>query len=255
MAKIITRLSGRLGNNLFQISTAYSLAKKYNRKLVVFSDNKEYFNSIFKDLDHTNIINFTHGSFTEPNNLFAKCIKININNNNTVIYGYFQNEKYFIDCRDELIKLFTDNAIYKSIDNIYTNSYFIHVRRGDYINNSYHYINLDNYYKKAINYIESKTQNPHFYIISDDIEYCKKYTIFDNINKSFVNNNTIETLYILSMCSLGGICGNSTFAWWGAWLNTNNNKIVIFPNKWLNCGPETDTSDIYFKGSVVIDIT
>jgi hypothetical protein len=130
--------------------------------------------------------------------------------------------------------------------------YLIHVRRGDYLTNNLHGINLDKYYKTAIEYITSRDSNAKFCIMSDDIEYCKSYDAFKNINKIFYDNkNHVESLYAMSLCSKGAICPNSTFSWWGSYLNKNPNKVVIFPNKWFNADYPVD---IYYKNSIVLPI-
>jgi hypothetical protein len=63
--------------------------------------------------------------------------------------------------------------------------------------------------------------------------------------------STLNTLYLMSLCKKGGICSNSSFSWWGGYLNTNPNKIVVFPNKWINTNYIVD---IQYDGSTIIDI-
>jgi hypothetical protein len=126
------------------------------------------------------------------------------------------------------------------------------VRRGDYVNHPLHQIEYDSYFPKAISYILEKDKDAHFYIVSDDIEYCKTYRVFNNINKTFLESvPELETLYFMSFCWKGGICSNSTFSWWGSYLNQNPDKIVVFPSKWLN---NNSPNDIYYENSVVIDV-
>ena len=144
----------------------------------------------------------------------------------------------------------TNNSLHAGV--ISTQSYFIHIRRGDYVNSPKHYVELQNYYINAVKYITDIDSSALFYIISDDITWCKTYKPLVNINKIFYENtNELETLYFMSKCVKGGICGNSTFAWWGSYLNQNSNKIVIFPNKWINTGA---IIDIYYEGSIVIAV-
>jgi len=88
----------------------------------------------------------------------------------TLIYGYLQNEKYFKDYKNDIMCLFK-NDIYHDIYHDIKASCFLHIRRGDYVNNTSYVINYDKYYKSAIEYIESRYNNIHFYIFSDDIEY------------------------------------------------------------------------------------
>jgi hypothetical protein len=103
----------------------------------------------------------------------------------------------------------------------------------------------------AIKHILSITPEAHFYIVSDDIEYCKTFAGFKKINKTFIDLPALETLYLMSLCEKGGICGNSTFSWWGSYLNKSSQKVVTFPGKWLK---NTWKNDIYYNDSVVIPL-
>ena len=128
-------------------------------------------------------------------------------------------------------------------------SYFIHVRRGDYLNSDLYSFDADKYYKLAIQHILSVTPNAHFIIVSDDIKYCKTYPVFNNIYKTFLDLPVLETLYLMSLCEKGGICANSTFSWWGSYLNENPNKIVLFPEKWIQ---KPWPNDIIYEKSIVV---
>jgi hypothetical protein len=253
---------GGLGNQLFQICFGYSLSRQNNLRLSIIPsrdnvhkvDNSKYFRSIFK---HFQVQKNTYDDnyYLEPvdkynsyiPDLFAqKCTK------SKTFAGYFQTEKYFIHYKDELISIFTDNDVYQSVYNLNRNnkSYFIHIRRGDYLSSSSLYINLDKYYENAINYVLKIDRKAHFYIISDDIDYCKSYHVFQDINKTFYENqDELETLYFMSLCKKGGICCNSTFSWFGSYFNTNPGKIVIFPDKWDN---ELGGNDIYYTNSIIL---
>ncbi|MDR3258916.1 MAG: alpha-1,2-fucosyltransferase [Fusobacteriaceae bacterium] len=158
-------------------------------------------------------------------------------------YGWWQNEKYFKEIEGIIRKdfKFTDVLSQKNCE-IKTkieksNSISIHIRRGDYIEN----VGLGRlaplyYYKNAISYISKEVKNPVFFIFSNDIEWCKK-----NINIEFITyyidwNNGEESyrdMQLMSLCK-HNIIPNSSFSWWGAWLNSNPDKIVIAPEKWFN---------------------
>jgi len=257
MYTISVETIGGLGNQIFQIVFIYALAKKYNLNYFIIpllrnyhnSKNIQYYDSIFKHFNkHKEDIKHI---FNEPSEkVFSYISNIDIKNN-TIFKGYFQNEKYFKEYKNEIIKLLTDNPIYENIEK--NNSYFIHIRRGDYIQKQLHFINLDIYFKNVIEYILSIDKDTHFYIISDDISFCKKYEIFKSINKDFyTNKNPLETLYFMSKCYKGGICSNSTFSWWGSYLNINDNKIVTFPDKWINLNIPVD---IYYKKTLLFSTT
>lgn len=161
---------------------------------------------------------------------------------NVYFEGYWQSEKYFINIKEKIIKEFnfpeiTEQKNISILEKIeQRNSISIHIRRGDYLNNTL-YSNICNtrYYKKAINYIESKIDNPIFFIFSNDINWCKENFYFEeayfvdwNIGKS-----SFRDMQLMSLCK-HNIIANSSFSWWGAWLNDNKEKIVVAPTKWLN---------------------
>ena len=154
-------------------------------------------------------------------------------------FPYYLIEKYFCDNKKEILELFEpEEERLQALKNKYKhldNSFFIHIRRGDYVNHWLHYINLDEYYKKSIEYVYTLHPDAYIYIISNDLNYCKSLSYL-NTDKFIYSENTneLDDLYLMSLCNLGGICCNSSYSWWGAYLNTNVSKIVIFPNKWVN---------------------
>ncbi|WP_304067731.1 alpha-1,2-fucosyltransferase [Pedobacter glucosidilyticus] len=163
-------------------------------------------------------------------------------------WGYWQNPLYFSDVEDELRKDFTfrkslDTTNEKRLIQMRTHeSIAVHIRRGDYIGHELlgNICNL-NYYQQAINYIKEHVQQPIFYFFSDDIEWCKSN--FKNIEAVFIDGNTGVNNYIdmqlMSNCK-HQIIANSSFSWWSAWLNTNPNKMVIGPKKWIHKNDEKE---------------
>lgn len=162
----------------------------------------------------------------------------------TTLFGYFQNENYFRDISEQLRIDFTfriplegrNSEIRNAIEQ--KTSVSIHIRRGDYANSNSNLPILDiSYYKKAIEYItyQSQVKNPHFYIFSDGIEWVKQNLDLSNFNHEFIDWNENEDSYIdmqlMSICK-HNIIANSSFSWWGAWLNNNPKKIVIAPQQW-----------------------
>ncbi len=114
----------------------------------------------------------------------------------------------------------------------------VHIRRGDYANdkvtNTYFGTCPLEYYKQAMDYMRSKVNNPIFYFFSDDIEWVKKEFNEDE-NFVFISNPKLqdyEELILMSQCS-HNIIANSSFSWWGAWLNDNPAKLVVAPKKWM----------------------
>lgn len=160
----------------------------------------------------------------------------------TTLFGYFQNENYFKVISEQLRSDFTfrlplngkNEGMRKAIErNI---SVSIHIRRGDYVNANSNLPVLDiSYYKKAIEYIASHTSNPYFFIFSDGIDWVKENLDLTGFNHHFIDWNKNEESYIdmqlMSLCK-HNIIANSSFSWWGAWLNNNPDKLVIAPAKW-----------------------
>jgi hypothetical protein len=174
---------------------------------------------------------------------------------NACLYGYWQSEKYFQHIAEELRHDFTfkeplneENAeIEKKIRTV--NSVSLHIRRGDYVNDSKTAKVLSlcslEYYFSAVKSLSEKVNSPHFFIFSDDIEWAKSHLKI-NFPCDYISNNEGDKSYIdmrlMSLCQ-HNIIANSSFSWWGAWLNNNKDKIVIAPGKWfLN---KNNTKDLY----------
>jgi hypothetical protein len=167
--------------------------------------------------------------------------------------GLWQSEKYFYRFSKEIRSIFCFRIeTIQHLTDIATNfkqenSVSIHIRRGDYLANiSLNVLGLlpIAYYHKAIQLIKTKIDNPSFYFFSDDISWVKEN--LDVPNGTYLSNkvtkNHLEDLYLMSRCK-HNIIANSSFSWWGAWLNNNPGKIVIAPEKWFNNGPR-DTQDL-----------
>jgi len=159
------------------------------------------------------------------------------------IQGNWSDENYFIEIKDIIRKEFTskkklDEKNQKILKHIQeTHSVSIHVRRGDYITNkanaqTFGFIGL-HYYVNAIEKINKTVSNPVFFVFSDDILWCKANLTPLTNNIHYIDHNkgkdAYKDLLLMSACK-HNIIANSTFSWWGGWLNTNSNKIVIKPD-------------------------
>ncbi|KIF82724.1 alpha-1,2-fucosyltransferase [Noviherbaspirillum autotrophicum] len=158
--------------------------------------------------------------------------------------GYFQSEKYFLNIRSILLEefqpsnpLLAQNSRHAS-DAIESNSVAIHIRRGDYVSNTHnlsiHGVCSLGYYERAINIIRSKIGPANFFVFSDDMEWVREnIRIPDEVVFVEGNNARPEAdIHLMSLCK-HNICANSSFSWWGAWLNRNPEKIVIAPDPWF----------------------
>lgn len=165
--------------------------------------------------------------------------------------GYWQSEQYFYDIRDHILKLYrlpktvnVDNCnILKDIER--ENSVSIHIRRGDYLEgkNSDIYGNICTlmYYTNAIKFINNHLKNPKYYIFTNDIKWARER--FSGTDMIVVDNKCSDEdyldMFLMSKCK-ANIIANSSFSWWGAWLNQSPNKIVISPQRWFNNHNVTD---------------
>ncbi len=159
--------------------------------------------------------------------------------------GYWQSEEYFKDIRDCILKEFAfppfDERNQICANNIMgTNSVSIHVRRGDFLNHPlYKDICTLQYYEEAIKRICSMAPIDHIVIFSNDIAWCKDHmsAFLQNKRTTYIDWNkgqqSFNDIHLMSLCK-HNIIANSSFSWWGAWLNQNPNKIVISPHVWDN---------------------
>lgn len=182
---------------------------------------------------------------------------LNVFTSSNVYYvGYWQSYKYFKDIRDILIKEFTlkDNLDEKNIEVLSqikkTNAVSLHIRRGDYVSNTQtnkiHGTCSLNYYEEAIKEIDRNIENPVLYVFSDDIEWVKKHfkTNLSTCYIDFNDDHPERDINLMSNCK-HNIIANSSFSWWGAWLNNNQYKTVIAPQNWINSN--INTSDLIPK--------
>jgi hypothetical protein len=264
---IIVKIIGGLGNQMFSYAFAKALEKRGNIVKIDISGYKKYtlhdyqLNKYYIDLPvSTENENSSLYGQTFLNKImrrigldFSKRIKeknffyqkkfLEITNE-AYFEGYFQSEKYFKDIKNIITKQFTIKSNISSYTNDLkkiiidsNNSCSLHIRRGDYVNAkniSTHGICDLKYYKNAISYLEKKFGVLTFFIFSDDIEWCKNNLKIDNA--VFVNSEekriAHEDIYLMSICN-HNIIANSSFSWWGAWLNINDDKIVIAPKDWF----------------------
>lgn len=264
----IVRFLGGLGNQMFQYALYKSLQNKYPD---VQADLQGYTNySLHNGFELENIFDLKmnkvspfksnlyyskkwgyrklrrlfglKNTYITEKTLFSFDESILNNPKTTYYWGYWQNFNYFNDIASEIKKDFqfiapSEKENKQVLDQIkLKNSVSIHIRRGDYLNDLLlgGLCGLD-YYKQAIDYIQSSVASPSFFIFSDDIAWCTENLNLDDC--TFISWNTGLSSYIdmqlMSACK-HNIIANSSFSWWAAWLNPNPTKIVIGPKKWIN---------------------
>jgi hypothetical protein len=168
--------------------------------------------------------------------------------------GYWQSEKYFLEVAAQIREDFSfrlpleykNFELAKQIDQV--NAVSLHVRRGDYVHNPknaamYELCSLD-YYHASIQHVAERVRQPHFFIFSDDIAWAKN-NLKINFPHQYVDHNqgaeSYNDMRLMSLCK-HHIIANSSFSWWGAWLNPNVNKIVAAPRRWFT--NQTDVQDL-----------
>jgi hypothetical protein len=165
--------------------------------------------------------------------------------------GGWHSYKYSENVKNDIIKIyqFCINKINIKTNNIVANikneeSVSIHIRRGDYLNrgeNKFANIATLEYYKKALEYIKYTVNNPHYYIFSDDKDWVLKNIHLDNMTIVDWNNGkeSWNDMFLMSICKIN-VNPNSTFSWWGSYLNKNKDKIVIVPDRFISNVPNVD---------------
>lgn len=272
---ITARLKGGLGNQMFQIAAAYGAAYFYDDEMAIDLSikhhsgqghpHKKYDTNLYKNIPRYEFKQEEYDLYTEEDFTYAPIYKPSVDKN-LIIDGYFQSEKYFNFCEDKIKELFhipddivqgVEDKLLK-IKNHFNKQYAVcvHVRRGEYLKlPNVHPVQTKEFFQNSMNQFD--IDNTVFVVISDDMKWC-----VDNLNfysTAFCNTgydydtqpvtndlNELFDMHLASKCD-GNIISNSSFGWWGAWLNKNDNKVVA-PIKWFGPDGPKDTKDVYCKG-------
>lgn len=264
---VTTYLQGGLGNQIFQIAVAYAHADK-NFDTAVFDLNNshtphqgenisKYKNNIFREFNHMdNVYNTCNKAFSQPGHSYCEIPYFD----NQQLQGFYQSEKFFLNVKTDLINklisgLNSEKEKYDNVKKFLSDLEFhyekpcvsVHIRRGDYMKFPHvHTLCGLDYYKNALSIMKEKIGDFTPIFISDDKQWCKDN--FEGIVSPF--DDELEDLMLMSNCS-HNIIANSSFSWWGAYLNQNPNKIVIGPKRWFGpSGPQDQDDtipDTWFK--------
>lgn len=274
---IIVKLNGRLANQMFEWAFVKVLSKKSGKNVLIDDSEETLKLDCFKLISNLKTVKKPLSykilrKIIPFRNLRNKITALKFNqlpvileknfctfqkelleiNKPCYVKGFFQTEKYFKDIREDLIKDFSLNIALneqnkKLLEQIKsTNSVSIHFRRGDYtkkrVADKYGSCSVE-YYKNAVDYIMNSTKMPiTLFIFSDDIEWVRnnvKYdceTVYVDINSGKQGYFDLE---LMKNC-MHNIIANSSFSWWGAWLNENEDKIVVAPQWWMK---DIDTTE------------
>jgi len=268
--------NGRLGNQMFQYAALRGIAAKRGYDWCIPPDTYDHKDNygLFETFEMTNVkesnIGFVSGDCIQENNhcfipeFFDECP------DNVSLDGYFQTEKYFTHIEKEIREDFTFRKDYllpcqEYIGSLSNHPIFLHIRRTDAIGREqYHPILPIKFFEDALKQFAEDTL---CFVFTDDMEWCKSQELFKqerflfneknerysykNIDGTGKLQNTLLPqidLCLMSLCS-GGIIANSSFSWWGAWLQNNRGKVIApDPNVWFGSAmTHLDTSDIVPK--------
>lgn len=255
---IITRLKGGIGNQLFQYATARALAIETDSTLIIdrgWYDRKSrprsYRLAEFQIAQNTisntkaqlqlmmlkrplTAINMNNGPavITEPKDLSYRPFKSSLPQS-ILLEGYWQSYKYFDQHRATILKdlKLADTIDKSSLTQPAANTVAVHIRRGDYITTSSAHVVTEKYVKAAMAEFGS---NANFLFFSDDLDWCNETFGGDNVGFSEQPSDLMDLIQ-MSLCS-HNIIANSSFSWWSAWLNENENQRVIAPKPWTAGG-------------------
>ena len=268
---------GRLGNQMFQFASTLGIARKLGFEARFPSEN-------FTTYEKAGPFDFSTNSNSEIKCDLFECFEISEEyripiseirrdavyreiefgynketegiRDNTILSGYFQSEKYFSHCRDLILSQFSFREEYKGPATEYVETIkksnpdkkliSMHIRRGDYVLfPDHHPVCSREYYTSSEAIISKDLHESIFIVFSDDTDWCKtefsgsRYIICD------LGNPYVE-LCAMTLCD-HHIIANSSFSWWGAWLNRKKDKTVIAPSRWFGSMINKDTSDVYCK--------
>jgi hypothetical protein len=266
---IIVYLYGGLGNQLFQYSLGRALSLRHDTDLFTdlsfFEQGKcqhplslVHFNVTFnkatqKEFDLVNkkglpyllwklhnqyqkVLPYYKKTYVRPkySHFDKNILRVK---DNSILDGYWQSQKYFeeyteVILKDLQLKEAPENPNFHEIKSLIRDhpSVIIHARRGDYLTLGVPLCGAD-YYEKAMKYIGERIPDPHYVVFSDDIEWCRE-NIRSKNRMTFIERSLglhdYESMVLMSH-AMHHIIANSTFGWWGAWLNPRKDKIVIYP--------------------------
>lgn len=251
---------GGLGNQMFQIAKATSEGLKNNID-VFFRTNafipmegnqpNKYLNTIYRNInfDNTKIpskrISEITWSYYDTNYLY---------NESTEFYGYFQSSKNFLNFYNEIKNLFLPTKEFKNkLKRLYPkifekDSISIHVRRGDYLTIPEILPIID---KSYFDYCLTQLSYTHIFIFSNDKEWIKNNMKYKN-STIVLDLEDYEEMWAISLCN-HNIMSNSSFSWWGSYLNQNKDKKIFVPDIWFGPNGEKKFDDIYEQNHEIIN--
>lgn len=248
---ISANLMGGLGNQMFQIAHAVAQGLKHNREVVFFPNSftplqgkttQNYVKNIFRNINFsTNLPQFKTLNVSEWE--YKEVVPYE---ENTLFHGYFQSSKNFKEYKKEIVELFSPNQLFinKALDKyphiFEKNTVSIHARFGDYKKNpNIHPSVTMSYISTALDTLETYG---HAFLFSDDKKWLKNN--FRGNKVTIVDEDDYAEIWLMSLCNHNIIC-NSTFSWWGSFLNKHVDKKVFAPSIWFGPDGPKNYGDIF----------
>ena len=255
---IIPHLMGGLGNWLFQAAAGVKFAQDVGIECRLVKEGAftsphskvDYFSTIFSKLNQRDTLRLNGAiRVNEPvdfRRLDYKSIIHSLAGRDIDVrlVGYFQHYEF-------VPRTFKDMLTLPTVDSVRVrDTCFIHIRGGDYVNHPLHDVKLAKYYQRSIEKVQNEYGIKKFSIFTNDKPYALQQEFIKNIDYEFVDANELESLVLMSECK-AGICANSSFSWWGAYLNPS--RPICMPSKWFN-DPGMNVSGYHFPGVTIVEV-
>ena len=244
---VTVNLVGGIGNRIFQMLAALAYSEKFNMTCIISkyhcksggqSHESNLIDMVSKIFPNINVLDNIQNPTIISEAVGFKYNPLNKSNTNVLLSGYFQNENYFPSSK--LIPVLRTKQ--------YLNTYFIHIRAGDYIGNSTFHVNLSIYYQNCINQLMPDTK---YIAFSNDNEYATEYLKKFNIDYVLSDKtDQLEVFVEMANCE-GGICANSSFSWMGAFFQNKTRGKRFMPSVWLN---GSDCKGVHPKWATIVDV-
>jgi hypothetical protein len=170
-----------------------------------------------------------------------------------LLCGYFQSEKYFqgitghIRAELRFRSLPSDDTVHQVESQIAAgNSVSVHLRRTDYVDRARFDVLGTRYFERAIARCRELVPDPRFFVFSDDLEYCRAQPALAGavfVASDAARRNALVDMRLMSLCR-HHIIANSSFSWWGAWLDARPGKVVIAPSLWFQSPDDPPIDDV-----------
>lgn len=280
--KVVVKLQGGLGNQMFQYATGLAIARRTNSQLILnlsfLLDRSPRPDFVFRDFDLPIFKLAPDCQVARDGSAYAKSLQSVTEKHfhfdpeilalgpNVYLDGYWQSPRYFESILDEVRQSFQfvsemgleARKTLAAIQNC--EAVCLNVRRADFVSNpktrAVHGFCGEDYFRAASERIATKVKSPHFFIFSDDIEWCRSANLTDGLPCTLVSHDLAGPrfatyLQLMKSCK-HFILPNSTFAWWAAFLSESPNKTVIVPKPWFS-DPKINTSDLIPTGWETLD--